>query len=521
VDNIILEITGMQQEVEDSTLSAYLWSRGIIKVGYDSEWGWNPKFDVLDKDNPVGATPTQANLKGHRIEFNGFAPGMPWVRNVLPHDFCVPFGTRRIAEAPWTAHRVIRHIEDLRDDPKYENVKSLEPNMSREDWVRSYQAIAQPFKFGSDPTRYAGNMEGKKAEYVELWEIHDRRTGKVMVLATSQLDKFLRNDDDHVAINGHPFVSIGFVPNARTFWTTSDAEYLRWSQAELTDIAIQTSKQRRISIMKFLYRRGAITQEQLDKLMSNTVGAGVEVEMGEDLDKIIKVFQPSQNPQVYNEADETRKNARETVGFSRNQFGEFDDSSRRTATEVNNVQQNSNLRMSRRQLQVRNAYIELFQKINPLLFNLWKAPRVAQVLDKNGVAQWMQFTGDHIRGLYKYDVGFSADSGETRQSRQQNAIQLYQMLLQDPAVDQVQARRFLARAFNDPRFSSIYKPGILEGDPNAAAQLQMLQMQQGGGNPNPLFQGASGVADMSQSQLPGGTVAPAGVGTGQVRRKSP
>lgn len=486
LDNLLIGFMNCQAEVDDAALSTYLWGRGFIKIGYDSEWGWNPRYDVHDQDNPVGASPTQLDLKGNRIEFNSGQPGMPWARNVLPHDIVVPWGTRRLTDAPWVAHRVIRHIEDIKADPKYEHKRDLQPNISREDWTRSYQSPIQPYRYGDDSVRYAGTKEGRKAEYVEMWEIHDQRTGKVFVVATGY-DKFLRSEKNLLAIHGVPFVSMSFIAQPRNFWVTSDADFLRWPQAELTDIAIQTSKQRRISIMKLLAKRGAISDDEMEKLLSNNVGAVVQVESQEELDKVIKVFQPSQNPQVYNEAEETRSNARETVGFSRNQFGEFDDSSRRTATEVQSVQQSSNLRMSRRQIQIRNIYVEMMQKVNAILFEFWKAPRVAQVLDKNGVAQWMQFTGDHIRGLYRYDVGFSTDSGETRQSRQQNAIQLYQMLMQDPAVDPVQRTRFLARAFNDPNFSAIFKPGILAGDPNAALQLQVQQqqMQSGGGGVPP------------------------------------
>jgi hypothetical protein len=62
-----------------------------------------------------------------------------------------------------------------------------------------------------------------------------------------------------------------------------------------------------------------------------------------------------------------------------------------------------------------------------------------------------------------------------------NALQLFQMFAQDPAVDPTELRRFVSDAFADVEFSRIFKPGVLSGDPNATLPLQMSGMQSGGG----------------------------------------
>jgi hypothetical protein len=498
VDNMLVSDLDMRVSAEASTLHCFLYGKGLFKLGYDSEFGWDRELDVgqiLNDGNPLGMSMTQFDRNSNRIEYNGAKPGMPWLLPILPHDFIVPWGTIQLEFAPWAIHRVIRHIDDIKEDPKYENKRGLEPHMSMEDYMQSYLTTLKPYRLGETIVAPTVMEDGRgKAEYVELWEIHDRRTQRIFVLA-SGYPKFLRNVPDACQEYGLPFVEMTLTPKARSFWTTPDAYYLRQAQAELTDISIQSTKQRRISVIKFLYNRNLITPEEFERAISAEVGAGIAVEdlkNGQKLTDAIATFQPPANMLYYQESENVRRNARETVGFSRNQLGEFEATGRRTAFEAKVVDDSSRLRMSRRHLALQDLYTKTIKKINALIHKYWTTPRITEVIGPDGKAAWETFTGPDLRSEYHYSVGLVSNPPEDQNSRKQVAIQLYATLAQDPTVDPILLRRYLARAFNDPEFSSIFKPGVLEGSQEAMQQATMQNPEMMGMAEGNLDQNAGG-----------------------------
>lgn len=502
IDNQLLESMNVPGAVEDACLNAYLWGVGFLKIGFDSEFGYDPKLEAM-KD--TGLTLTQVDDKGNRIEFGTASPGMPWVESVLPHDIVVPWGTKDVETAEWVAHRVIRHIKDVKADPKYKNKSDLEPNISMEDVVKSYSTVLKPYRMGQTVKMGVSPDGESDCVYVELWEIHDRRTGKLYVIATGH-DQFLRKEVDYIQLAcGMPFIQLGFIPSTRSVWRTSHATYLRQVQAETTDISIMASKQRRIQILKFLVSEDAMEDNELETLLSHRVGAAAKVKSGFDIDKAIRPFQPGQNPQIYAEIEQVRRNAREITGMSANQTGEYDKSTRRTATEAGIVDQSSQMRGNKSLLKVGRAYKTLSRKVNGLIFKFWRTPRIIDVVGEDGLVKWVSYVGHQLAGEYSYSVSFTQQSPMSPQQRKQEALQMYQLLAADPMADPIQVRRYVSGAFNDQNFSSIWKPGVLEGDPNALLQLQMSSMQGGGGGTasNGRMLPAGGMSGMSGGNLPG------------------
>lgn len=481
VDNELIETMNMQDEIELGVLSAYLWGPAIFKIGYDSEMGWDPSFDVgLMHKMPLGLTATQFNKREQRIEFNNVDPGMPWFKRVLPHDFVVPWGTPPdLSYAPWCAHRTVRHIDDIKGDVKY-NTKGLRPVMSAKDFVESYKKVPAIYRIGDDITRGTLWQDSNETEYVELWEIHDRRTGKIYVIATG-CDTFLRNEQDYMQLNGLPFVSFAMVPRSRTFWTTSDAYYLKQCQNEAADIALQASKHRKASVLKFLYQEDALDNDAIDDFMSSETAIGVKVNGDKPINDAIMWTQAPPDLQTGNAMEGVRRDAREMTGFSRNQVGEYEQTGRRTAAEAKIVQDASSLRMDRRQGALAKIYIQAFRKINPIIQKYWAVPRVAELVGQDGQQAFVQFTGDTLKGEFKYQLGFSLASMESLQQRRQNALQMYTMLRQDPLMNPMALARYLNFNFNDPEFTTLFQPGVLNGQIEALSAQQTQNQAQGVG----------------------------------------
>jgi hypothetical protein len=461
------------------TLHAYLFGVGIWKMGYDSEYGYDPERDIGLRDRPMGMTLTQYDAKGRLIEFGGQGPGEPFFSAVLPHDFVVPSGTRKLAEARWACHRVIRHIDEIKADPKYSSKRDLKPCMSMEDYTKSYTHVSKTYRAGRTSDRYVAGTTKPRAEYVELWEIHCRQTGKVYVIATGY-DKFLRNEDDAMQLGGKlPFIDIAFTPRTRCFWTTPDAKYLEPHQAELTDIHAQATKVRRTNVQKMLVDRNMIDETELNKATTADVGPYLVVN-GNPRD-VMAPMPPMSNQNLFMDAEQVKRASREAVGLSSNQFGEYDSSSRRTAAEAQIVESASNRRMNRRELVIRNAYILIGHMVQEVVFNFWTDERVVPYIGQDGAQQWARYHGDALAGKYKCRVSFTSEDDPTRTQQKQAAVQKAQVMAQGGVPGDV-VMRYLIEQLDDPAMkAAIASGGTGNGGqvPGSMGGVQAGQMANG------------------------------------------
>lgn len=456
LDNTFVKKLRLKRYTDLAILHGYLYGTMILKIGYDSEYGWAPYYDIGRNNNLLGMTFTQFNKAGKRIESPDTMPGWPWVRPVLPHDFVVPWGTIFLEDAPWAAHRIVRHIDDVKADPKYEHTAKLQPSITMANHMESYLSVGAK----KQQARLRGIVKYKeKAEYVELWEVRDRMTGEIVVV-NRDYDQFLRRSPDAIqAYCGMPFVTGTLCSHPRSFWSTPPAYYLGQIQKNQFDISVQAEKQRRISILKFLFRKGAMTTEALSRLLSGDVGAAEGVETQFPLGEILAPIETRSDFDAVMESNNNREDAREAIGFSRNQLGEYDDSSRRTAREATYVAQGSQRRTGRRGQVVSSMYIDTISKVNSLVFNLWKVPR--EVMYDEG---WADVTGDMLAGDYLYDVSLSTKRMISRAERKVEALMMMAQLAQIPGIDGRALMQYVSAASSDPAFEKILSP-LVSGNP--------------------------------------------------------
>lgn len=458
IDNQLMNALHVPEVVEDAAIHAFLWGRGIVKVGFDSLYGYGKDVDP----EGLGSTRTQYDRSGKfRLEGGG-RPGMPWVSASLPHDVVVPWGTKDLRNCPWISHRIVRHIDSVRADKKYSNTKSLQPTISMSGFVESYHTTLDDHATSGVMSRYENK---DKVQFVELWENHDFYTRKVYVTATGS-QAFHRRKPDALQLDGLPFVGMSFIPRARNFWVPSDAFQLRQCQAELDDISLQASAQRRVSILKGIVDADALEEEDLARLLSPEMAAVVRVKAnGRSLKEIFQTIGGgnAMNAVLYQDAEYVRRNARELVGFSRNQVGEFQ-GARTTATEVETVGKASDNRMGRRQNIIRRLYLDIFRKINQTIFAFWRRPMVIKVIGESGAESWVRFTGDMLAGDYALSLEFSSEIVQTQNDRGREALQLYQMIGQDPSVNRQALADLIIASFNDSRITALFRKGV---PPNA------------------------------------------------------
>jgi hypothetical protein len=237
-----------------------------------------------------------------------------------------------------------------------------------------------------------------------------------------------------------------------------------------------------------MHEEGSIDSDELEKFLSGVIGVTVKYKAGtgQNGPPIVALNPQTANNVLQQEAEAIRRDARETVGFGRNQMGEYEGSGRRTASEAMIVQQNADQRLTRREQIVADGYCELGRKLSKTIFKFWRTPRLTEIIGPDGAAQWQTFTGSQLKGEYQFKIGFSHEPIEGLQARRQAAIGIFQLLSQDPSINQIELRRYLARAFNDPEFNRLFNPGIImQGAQNANLPNAMQQMlpQVGGNNP--------------------------------------
>lgn len=454
MDNYFIRKLRLKKYIDVAILRGFLYGNIILKVGYDSEFGWNPYYDIGPDNNLLGMTLTQFDKKGRRIESPDTQPGWPWIRPILPHDFVVPWGTIFVEDAPWAAHRFVRHVDYFKKDPKYKNTNSLKPQISMEAYMMSYVKVGASTENIRQRIRLMGIAEAnKKAEYVVCWEIVDRVNGERIVVSKDHPD-FLRKTRDAVQMAcGMPYVTGTLSIHPRSFWCVSPAYYLGQLQATQFDISKQAEKQRRISILKFLYRQNAIDKNELNKFLSGDVGAAAPVKGAWPLKEVIAPLNTATNFDFAIQAENNRRDARSVSGLSRNQMGEFDKSTRRTASEAKLVAQGSGRRTGKRAQMVAGLYTDIIEKVNQLVFEFWRVPR--EVL--HGKGNFAVVTGDMLKGDYQYDVNLSTKRNISRAERKVEALMMLTQLmpfLQGADISAV--LQYLIDASGDPAFEAMF-----------------------------------------------------------------
>ena len=476
VDNWLTRKTNLKEAVEDAELHNYLKGKAIIKLGYDSEWGWDPDYDSgLVVGNRAGSTFTQFDNKGNRIEYNDYQPGMPWARAVNPKDFVVPWGCKTIEDAQWVAHRVVRLNSDLKKDPKYSNTKNLEPQISMEAYMNSDKRVQRPPARRTDYIRNTSHTQNTFVLFNEIWEIRDRKTGEIIVI-TADYDKFLRKDVDALQLYGLPYVASGFIPGTRSFWTTPQAYYLGQNQAEENDIAIQSTKTRRINVMRYMVDSNVITRDEADKWIASDVGGVGFYKGGNKNGKdVITTVSATNNYNYIVDSNNNRQSAREAVGYSQNQTGEFE-SKRTTAREVSHVAAGSDKRERRRVDGVRKLYGECIKGFNNFIFTFWNEPRGIM-----SEGEPIAFTGAELKGDYSYSTMLHTKRIISKSERKVEAMMVLQQFIGIVPPEMIpELFKYLQEAAGDPAFEKLISSmGRVSQQPTQQGQPQQQQLPQG------------------------------------------
>ncbi len=470
LDWLISEMATKTQ-LKRAALDTMLYGTGFIKQGYDSEYGTDPnalvsgQFQTEAGDIQLaGESLTQRDPDTfERLEYNAtIQPGRPWAVRVHPRDILVDPLTvdPMLDDAQWVIHRVLRRMKDVKADAKYEksDKKDLKPtrseNYSAHDEPRLYDDHSTARtndgddRIGDipprDPARGKSINNDKDVidEWVELWEIHDRKTERVMVLNLDH-DKWLRDTHDHLQFDGLPFVPIIFNAHPKSFWGISDAQMLHPQQIELNETRKMQRNYRRASLVRFLLKKGALTPTQIQSFFSDEPNMMLEISgefpnIGEAMQQV-QGFMP---PDLGLWGGQIMDDMRQILGTGRNQMGQFDNKTHRSATEASIVQANSQIRVDERRDVLADVLSRVLRRSAQMLWKWWDVQQVARVAGPGGQQFWVNYTGQELKGEYDFNIQPDDATPLTNRQRLQDLTQLAQTVA--PMLQPEQAQQLVA-----------------------------------------------------------------------------
>ncbi len=240
-------------------------------------------------------------------------------------------------------------------------------------------------------------------------------------------DKFLRKEEDLLQIEGLPVETLVFNPDPDFIYGIPDARVIEPQLLELNEIRTQAMRHRRIDILKFLYKKGAIKRKALDRLLSEDVQAGVEVEADTNLRDAVLPLTPGASgilADLQAMGEVVRGDVRETVGFSRVATGEFQGKTHISAKETGLVDAAKNIRLDERRDIVADILVRIMRRINQVIFTHWTEPVVRSVVGPDGAKYWIKFKPSEVKAEYNYKVDPTNSVPLTPEIKKKDAIEM-------------------------------------------------------------------------------------------------
>ena len=408
VDNwLISDIMGIKDTIKGGILDTYLNGINFNKIGYDSEYGFKPSHIDSDINN---ASVSGYNIKsGERIEYNtNIQPGMPWVSSVDAKDIVVPYGTLFMNNCRWIAHRIVRHIDDIKADITLDNSKDLKPNMESK-------------------TLTTTGIE----DYFEMWEIRDYKTGKMFIIADGS-DKYLYNENDPLQITGLPYECMTFNPHRKAIWGISDVKIAMPQQKEMNEARTNDMLMQRQSMKRLFIEEAGMSPKEVEKIFSGEP-VGIIFTKGNPNDMMKEVnFTLPMNGNAW--VQTIREDAREITGFSRIDSAQFEPGGRRTAYEVGQVVASSDIRTNERSDIVGDMLTKIITKVNSYIFKFWTESKIISVIGKDNLPYWVEYSGRELEGKYIVSANVENAQPQSTALRKFEAKELFTTLIQDPEL---------------------------------------------------------------------------------------
>lgn len=214
-----------KKQVRRAILDAYLLGYGIIKVGWQFE-------TIKADDKEVGLLENNEYIKEDQ----------PFILRISPRKFIIDTKALDLETAAWVAEEIKKPIRDVKADPKYRHTRDLK---------------GSKVEIG----------EGVEETEVTLYEIWDKKHGRLRVIAEGH-DEFIRDEDlPYAAMEGFPYEMLFFNEVPDELFPVPDVSQYEQLQDEVNRNRTAMVNHIKRFVRVLLYQKGIITEEEADQIM--------------------------------------------------------------------------------------------------------------------------------------------------------------------------------------------------------------------------------------------------------------
>ena len=402
VINYIFRELRLKNEVYRLLMDTFLFGHGWLKYGYIGEMG----------DTGV-EVPTEKSeyIKDEEI----FAAYVPYEDVVFDVTLCQdpPHDCR------WIAHRIIRPVREIKDDPKYENTGKIKSNVSTRD---------------SKGEKIDDALKDSDLELFEFWEVHDKDSSKIYCVAES-MDRFLRETNNVYEMEGLPFSMLKFNMVPGEPYPLSDIfiieaqilERVKLRAAQLNHVK-RWNRQLSIEI-------NSMSKDEIEKFSQGIDGAVTQRTKGSAPPEPIQYAPiPSESFQI---DDLIQRDIDTVIGQSEVDRGGQAKTQTNTAFELQAQNAGTSMRQAQRQDRLEDFLEEVASKIIALVKQFQTTPKYVRItgMDEAQIAEafptmqtdstGLHFTKDDIQG--EYDI--EAKAGSTLPLNRENKVKIIESTL--------------------------------------------------------------------------------------------
>ena len=455
----------VKRQADKALLDAGLGPWGIIRVGYTTK---------TEKVQDEKLLETNELIRSESV----------YAVRVSPNDFRVdPEATdSHLEDANWIAYRWVKTVDDVKRNPNYKNVSKIKSNFKAK---TDYDGDVK----GPSMSGHTHDPESTDWDRVEGWDVWDKRTHRLITVVDSH-DTVLQDKPWPLDYEGFDCEILYFNENPDEQLPVSDVDIYMGQQDELNRLAsLALQHVRNAASQKFLSQEDTMDAAEMEKITNGppTVIATVK---GNPENALFPLKTQVVSQDIYMWIRQLKGDIREEQGVAAYERGvaeKFD-----TATEPALIAQSINLPREERKGIFEEFVKRVVRKMGHVLqqtltkqdFPLTQdqfeeaqqgmKSKLEKIVGPEGsqiIAPWFNAGKDDIQGEYDYSLEVGSMQPVNQETRKRDAVQLYQLLAENPLIDKVEGTKQLLEAFDRRDLDKLLR------DPQEVAQEAQAQQQ--------------------------------------------
>ena len=421
-----------KEECRRAVLDALISKFGCIMVAFD------PDAEKREGNDPA--------IERYTSE-EGFQ-----IKRISPLEIYGDWTARSLKETPWVIHRVVRPLDEVREDPRLEHTDELKATASLTEDPKMQEQVAswlQDEAGLSFEARQRRDWDGA----VELFDIIDKERIRTI---SPGVRRWLRNDPNPYKFEGLPFCFLELVQVPDRIYGRSPLqiiETMSQAQDKLLNVLIEGVKR---SLPKIAADRGSLDQKEIEALIEPTLRALVEIDKRDPnvpWDQIIHELDLNFNPRPLLACmSDLETRMQKAVGLPSFRQG-IGSERRESATMTALRERGAGTRQRMMQDLVEDWTQEIAEKLVALIKDFGPT-RVALVrmMDQTGQrpaepARWVRWSRSEIQGQYDVRVEPGSIREPNVDVRQKRIVELLAILTKLPNVNWEAVAQWVQDAF--------------------------------------------------------------------------